>query len=217
MKTGDFIRMSFTLTVDGNVIDTTREDVARAKGIFRDGVAYSPMPIILGERQIIEGLEEELLSLGAGESKTITLPPEKAFGQRNPQLVRIVPLQVFKASGLDPRPGQLVTLEDVPARIQSVSGGRVRVDMNHDLAGKTVVYDVKVEEILKDDAAKAKMLGELAFGKKSPAIELGEKEIRIKLGKDALALKDLPQRKLALVTLLKKHLGKERVEVSEEY
>lgn len=217
MEKGDFIRMSFTLAVDGKVFDTTHEDVARSSGIFREGVTYAPYPVILGERQVIEGLEEALFSMKEGEESSFTIPPEKAFGQRNPGLVRIVPLRVFKSSGLEPRLGQVITVENVPARVQSVSGGRVRIDMNHELAGKAVEYRVRVEEQVRDDAAKAGMLGEMAFGKNAPAIELGEKTVRVRLPNGVLGLQDLQQRKLALIALLKKYLKRERVEVSEEY
>jgi FKBP-type peptidyl-prolyl cis-trans isomerase 2 len=96
--------------------------------------------------------------MGVGEQKSVELPPEDAFGIRDPNLVRILPLSEFKKRELDPFPGMLLDLDGTKGVVKSVSGGRVMVDLNHPLAGERIVYDVKVEEKLTETNPKIQAL-----------------------------------------------------------
>jgi FKBP-type peptidyl-prolyl cis-trans isomerase 2 len=81
-----------------------------------------------------------------GEKKEIEVAPEKGFGQRDAKLVRIVPNKVFKDQKFDPMPGMIVDFGGTKGKIQSVDGGRVRVDFNNPLAGHKLKYSVEVKE-----------------------------------------------------------------------
>ncbi len=147
-------------------------DVVEIKlvGRVKDGevfekTAEKPAVVIVGKKRLIQGLEEALLGMNEGDKKTVEIPPEKAYGPRNPELVKIIPMSAFKKSGINPAPGVVVTIDGYPARVLSVSGGRVRVDFNHELAGKTLVFDVEVVKVHKDDEAKVKALIEKWFDK----------------------------------------------------
>ncbi|MCS7386969.1 MAG: peptidylprolyl isomerase [Candidatus Methanomethylicota archaeon] len=158
LNKGDFILIDFVAKVKdtGEIFDLTIEEVAKKENIYREDEIYEPMLVVIGEGWILPGLEEELMKMKPGEQKVIELPPEKAFGARDPSKVKIVPARELTKRGITPRPGTRVEINGNFAVIRSVGGGRVVLDFNHPLAGKTLVYDVKIVKKLK--SAKEKIL-----------------------------------------------------------
>jgi FKBP-type peptidyl-prolyl cis-trans isomerase 2 len=156
LKDGDFIKISYTgkVAVTGKVFDTTYTEKAKEAGITEEGRRYAPVLVVLGKGHVVKGLEESLKNMGIGEQKSVELSPADAFGIRDPNLVRIIPLSEFKKRELDPFPGMLLDLDGKKGLVKSVSGGRVMVDLNHPLAGEKVIYDVKVEEKLTEQNSK---------------------------------------------------------------
>lgn len=168
----------------GRVFETTIAEEARKAGIFDEKKNYGPETILLGGKEIINGLDEALQKMKKGEEQTIHLMPENAFGARNPELIAMVPLKEFKQRNVKPMPGLVVDINDRLGKVQSVSGGRVRVDFNHDLAGKEVEYWVKLEEIIegKEKIADALIERMLPFiDKNKRKIEFKENELMIEL------------------------------------
>jgi len=152
---GDFILVDFVAKVKdtGEIFDLTIEEVAKKENIHRDNVVYEPMLVVLGEGWMLKSLEEKLYELNPGDEKSIELKPEEAFGVRDPSKVKIISAREVSRRGVTPRPGVRVELDDGVALIRSVGSGRVVLDFNHPLAGKTLVYDihiVKKLEILKE-------------------------------------------------------------------
>ncbi len=148
MKEGDFIRIDYIgkVSESGDIFDLTKERVAKEKGIHNPNFKYGPIPVILGAHHIVKGLENELMKMKIGQKKKITIKPEDALGERKPELIRLVPLSEFKKRDIDPFPGMPIVQNNMRGRILSVSGGRVRVDFNHPLAGKTLEYEVEIKE-----------------------------------------------------------------------
>ena len=108
-----------------------------------------PYAVILGEDSLLPGLEEALEGMKEGEEKEVELPPEKAFGERKKELIYIIPEKEFKKRGIRPVPGLPIEADGRVGRVLAVSGGRVQVDFNHELAGRTVIYKIKVLSELK--------------------------------------------------------------------
>lgn len=149
LKDGDFMKISYTgRTATGKVFDTTSAEKAKEAGLPDEGRKYAPVLVVIGKGHVVKGLEESLKNMSIGEQKSIELSPENAFGVRDPNLVRILPLAEFKKRDLDPFPGMMLDLDGAKGIVKSVSGGRVMVDLNHILAGEKITYDVKVEEKL---------------------------------------------------------------------
>ena len=115
----------------------------------------SPLAVVLGAGDVLKGLEEVLSDMEEGEEREVELPPEKAFGERNPDLVVIIPEREFRKRGITPYPGLPIEADGRTGRVLSVSAGRVQVDFNHPLAGKTLIYKVKVVKVVEkvEDAA----------------------------------------------------------------
>ncbi|MEW5955264.1 MAG: peptidylprolyl isomerase, partial [Candidatus Micrarchaeota archaeon] len=142
---GDFVRLEFTgKDASGKVFETTREQDAKAGGLFDPRAKYSPALVVVGRGHLLPGLDEALAGAEEGTEQNIVIPKEKAFGNRDPNLVRLVPLSQFKQANVEPLPGAVVELDGRRARVQSADGGRVRVDFNHELAGQDLSYSFKV-------------------------------------------------------------------------
>ncbi len=69
----------------------------------------------------------------------------------------------FRKQGMKPEVGMAITSDGTTGIIRSVSGGRVRVDFNHELAGKNLVYNIQVVKIIDDDVEKVKSMIELRY------------------------------------------------------
>lgn len=159
MKEGDFAEVDFTGKTGGSVFETTVADEAKKAKLFDENRLFKPVLVVAGKKMVVPGLDEELLKLNGSEgAKSVTLTPDKAFGERNQELVRLIPLSKFKEQGIDPAPGMSLDIDNMPARIVGVEGGRVRVDFNHPLAGQTVEYSFKVNKVYSDAASKVSAL-----------------------------------------------------------
>ena len=95
-------------------------------------------PIIVGAKWVIPGVDDALKEMNVGEKKKVEIAPEKGFGPRNPKLIKLVPLAEFKKHGQNPQPGMVINADNMKGRVLSVSGGRVKIDFNHPLAGRTL-------------------------------------------------------------------------------
>jgi len=184
LKKGDFIEIEFTGKIkDGQVFDSNiKEDLKNAN------LNFEPKPFIfgLGEKMFLEGIEDFLVGKEIGEYE-VELSPEKAFGNRNSSLVNIISARIFRENKLNPIPGMMFNLDGRAAKVLSASGGRITIDFNNPLAGKNVVYKIKVLRKVDDINEKAKALIEFLF-KKDLEFEIIDKKIIIKVEKELLEL-----------------------------
>jgi peptidylprolyl isomerase len=155
VKPGDFLLVNFTLKVkeSGETVDTTYDAVAKDTHLHREESTYGPRFIILGEGWLPKGLEDSLVGLDIGKQTTVELPPDKGFGTRDPAKMRLVPLRRFREQGV-PSPGAQIELDGRAATVRAVGAGRVQVDYNHPLAGRTLIYEVSIEKVVEDDNEK---------------------------------------------------------------
>jgi FKBP-type peptidyl-prolyl cis-trans isomerase SlyD len=142
---GSFVRVSYTGRIGERVFDTTDEAVAKEAGIHNPQAVYGPVLVRVGNRHVVIGLDDALVGKEAGEEGTVEVPPEKAFGARDEARLESVSLAKFDEK---PRIGQTVEVENREGTVSNIVGRRVVVDFNHPLAGKTVTYSFRVEEIV---------------------------------------------------------------------
>lgn len=174
MHKGDLISIEFTgkETTSGKVFDTTQKDVAEKEGLETRGREYGPVTIVAGSGEVLPGLDKALLEMNVGERKKLELSPENAFGNRNAQLIKVLPLSDFKKNNIPAVPGTWINANDMMGKVQSVSGGRVRVDFNPDLAGKTVEYELKIIKHFTDEKEMLNALTEKMFrGSEKPLVK----------------------------------------------
>ncbi|MHA1860449.1 MAG: FKBP-type peptidyl-prolyl cis-trans isomerase [Candidatus Asgardarchaeia archaeon] len=184
IKNGDFILIDYTGRVKetGEVFETTNEEVAKESGVYRANELYEPKLIVVGEGWILKSLEEKLIELDVEKSETIEIPPEKAFGLRDPNKIRMVPLRRFRSSNITPAPGMRIEFEGKLATIRSVGAGRVQLDFNPPLAGKTLIYDVTVKKKLTNKRDKLLAL----IHRRVPLVEI--EKVKLKVTKNIVTI-----------------------------
>jgi len=209
IKAGDFILADYTCKVkeSGEVIDTTIGKVAEEAKLHKHDAVYEPMFIVVGESWVTKGLDEGLLGLEIGKTATIEVSPEKGYGARDPSKIKLIPLRRFKADGVTPVPGMQLEIDRKPALIRSVGAGRVQVDFNHPLAGKTLIYEVSIASAIeaKEEKIKAIIHRRLpGVAKEKFGLTLTEKELAIEIPEEAFFLEGLQLAKRVILTDLEK-------------
>jgi len=135
--------------LNGEVFDTTKEAVAKEHDIYDPKRQFKALTVISGEKEMLPKVEKEIATMKEGEERVVKLSAKDGFGERHADLVRILPTKVFAEQKIQPVPGLVINVGNAMGKVQSVSGGRVRVDFNHLLAGRELEYTVKVEKEFK--------------------------------------------------------------------
>lgn len=153
-KIGDFVKIEYAgYDESGKIFDSTQGDIAKQLH-EKEG----SMLIVLGVDYLVKGMEEAVLSMEKGEEREINLGPEKAFGKRRRDFLKVFSTEEFYRNKLDPQPGEIVRMEtgDGPLNglVKSVNSGRVLVDFNHPLADKNIRYKIKLVEAIGDVSGK---------------------------------------------------------------
>jgi FKBP-type peptidyl-prolyl cis-trans isomerase SlpA len=107
-----------------------------------------PITLQMGDGTLQPGLELALYGLRAGDTQTLSLLPEQAYGLRDPALIQQMPLGDFDGA-FTPEKGQIVAFslpdgEEAPGMIREVGQGLVEVDFNHPLAGHEISFRVEI-------------------------------------------------------------------------
>ncbi|MEF8774485.1 MAG: FKBP-type peptidyl-prolyl cis-trans isomerase [Halobacteriales archaeon] len=153
IQTGDVVTVAFTGRLeDGTVFDTTRPSVAEETGMAaaQPDREFGPLTVEVGDEQVLEGFEDALLGLTAGDSETVSLDPEAAYGEWHETQVREYDADEFaeRLGGQQPEEGAFIERQDGSlAEIVHADDETVRVDFNHRLAGETVVFDLEVIDV----------------------------------------------------------------------
>lgn len=129
---GDLVRIHYTSrSLEGSVIETSDR--------------RAPLEFRVGSEEFISGLSLGLLGMTLGETRTITAPPERAFGRHSPDLIQTTPLTVIPDEAqVGEQLSATVGAVNLDVWIQKLTATEAIVDANHPLAGETLVIDVKV-------------------------------------------------------------------------
>ncbi len=185
-KERDFIEIDYIgkIKETSQIFDLTSEELAKKEKIFNKDSKYGSKVICLGENQLLPALDKFLIDKEVNKDYTLELKPEEAFGKKDPKLVKIVSSENFTKQKINPFPGLQINASGLVGTIRSVTGGRVVVDFNHPLAGKNIVYEIKINKIIDNDQDKLKSLLENFLGLKNE-----EYEIKIENNKAAVTIK----------------------------
>ena len=149
IQKGDIVWLEYdAYTVNPNgaqtLFDTTHEEVAKKENKFEEKKVYAEQPVIVGKNRLFLGLEDALLGSNVGDAREVTIPADKAAGARDARLVELKTEREFLKQEINPELGMEVSIGGRRGTITSVAAGRVRIDFNNPLAGKTVKYVFKV-------------------------------------------------------------------------
>ena len=134
IEKGSTVQLEYTLKDDaGAVLDSNK--------------GQSPFTYTQGEAQLIPGLEKQLVGMHAGEEKKVVLPPEEAYGRADPGAQTEVPRDLLPPGALTVGARLLArnsTGEQRPVTVKEIKDQTVVLDLNHPLAGKTLLFELKV-------------------------------------------------------------------------
>jgi FKBP-type peptidyl-prolyl cis-trans isomerase 2 len=138
-KSGDRVRVHYSgFLEDGTVFDSSLD---------RD-----PLEFTLGEGMVIKGFEDAVMGMNEGESKTISIPSDEAYGPYRDDLVAVVERRMVPAD-IDPKVGLVLQLRTPDGQVTDVvvtevTDETITIDANHPLAGKDLIFEIKLMEIL---------------------------------------------------------------------
>jgi FKBP-type peptidyl-prolyl cis-trans isomerase SlyD len=155
LQSGDVIKLAYTArTVDeGSLVDTTDEEVAEDEGVETEDQEFGPRTIVLGENHIFPDVEEDIYGKEVGDEGTVTVAAVDAFGEYDESEVRTVSKDKIEED--DRYPGARVQIDGEQGRLETIIGGRARVDFNHPLAGEDVEYNYEIVSEVTDREEKA--------------------------------------------------------------
>jgi len=156
IEDGDFVELDYTVRTqdDGQVVDTTKQEVAEDAGIDQEDYDFSPRTIVIGAGHVFQSVDDELIGKQVGDSGTVEVPAAEAFGEFDPDQVRTVSAE--KIGEDDRYPGARVTIDGEQGHVETIIGGRARVDFNHPLAGEDLEYEYEVVGRVEDREEQAK-------------------------------------------------------------
>jgi peptidylprolyl isomerase len=135
VEKGLFVSVDYTGTLDsGEVFDSSE--------------GRRPLEVQMGTGSVIDGFENALMGMSLNETKTVTLAPEDAYGDRDENRMHVFPKAEIP-QGMEPQIGQTLMLttpqgQQVPARVFSMDDANLTFDLNHPLAGQALTFTLKV-------------------------------------------------------------------------
>jgi FKBP-type peptidyl-prolyl cis-trans isomerase SlyD len=153
-----YVILKYTVTLENGEI---------VKGNPEEGLAH--MEFVTGYNQVIPGLEKRLVGLSEGDEAEITVNPDEGFGQYDPDLIQEKTFAEFP-EGKDLEEGRWVRAVNPQHRVTfgylvlEKKPDRVVLDYNHPLAGKALVYQVKVEKVREANREELEILRPCEFG-----------------------------------------------------
>lgn len=138
-KQGDTVNVHYTGKLeDGTVFDTSR--------------SRHPLQFTIGKGQVITGFEQAIIGMNLGESKTMTVPVEQAYGKRRQDMIVTVQRDQLPPD-LNPAVGQRLELtqtddQTVLVTVTAMTDTSLTLDANHPLAGKDLIFDIELLKIV---------------------------------------------------------------------
>ena len=139
VKLGDKVIVEYVGKLeDGTIFDSSE-------------IQKAPLEFVVGAGQLMKGFEQGIVGMKVGEEKEIKLSPEDAYGPHRSELVKDMPKDCFPPEQ-DIQVGMIfmISLQDgreIPVKISNVAEETITVDINHPLAGKTLIFTVKLVKI----------------------------------------------------------------------
>jgi peptidylprolyl isomerase len=213
LEKGDFVLLDYSAKVKetSEVFDTTSEETAKKEHLYKEGEIYEPKLVVIGEGWVLKALDESLTTMEIGKTTSVEVSPDKAFGVRDPEKVRRVPLKHLTAKGITPTLGMRVEYNDKAATVRALGAGRVLLDFNPPLAGKTLVYEMAVQKKLETISEKIAALTHrriLAVEENKFKFTIRAKAINVEMPEEAFYLEGIQVAKRGIATDIQRFFPK---------
>lgn len=187
LEKGSLVFLDYTARVKdtSEIFETTREEEAKKMENFDPTRKYEPRLVSVGESWVLKGLDEALANASVGDKLNVEVTPDKGFGDRDPNKVRMIPQRKLGDKADEVSVGDVIEVDDRTGIIRYIGSGRIQVDFNHRFAGRTLLYDVNVIKKLESDGEKIGALVKRRLG-------LDDSKVKVKLESTELEL-ELPE------------------------
>ena len=141
-KEDDTVRVHYTVRLDNDtIVGSTKSE--------------EPLQFTLGKGQVLPGFEQAVMGMNSGESKTILVAADQAFGPHLDEMVVVVDRGRLP-EGLNPKEGDKIQLqtrsgETMTVSVTDVSESTITIDGNHPLAGKDLIFDIEFLEVVQSE------------------------------------------------------------------
>jgi FKBP-type peptidyl-prolyl cis-trans isomerase 2 len=139
---------------EGDYVTIIYEGTLESGEVFESATEEGPFEFTVGQQCVFPSFESGIIGMAPGETRTIKVSPEEAYGTRREDLIHTLNRSAFSEK-TDPQPGMIVgmTMEkdgekhQVPAMIMAIDGDQITVDYNHPLAGQELLYKITLQTI----------------------------------------------------------------------
>ncbi|MBU4242221.1 MAG: FKBP-type peptidyl-prolyl cis-trans isomerase [Nanoarchaeota archaeon] len=152
VKRGDLVKVDYIGMNNNSIFNTSMRKYAKESKIYERKKDYSPLCFKVGDANVIQGFNEVVLGMRIGEEKTIPVAPIKAYGNYKKNLVKKYPKAIFENQGIALESGLTINLNlrsgVLRANVVKVKKEHVTLDMNHEFAGKTLIFKIMLRDII---------------------------------------------------------------------
>lgn len=229
VKDGELVLLDYELWSESGgrteLVDTTREDVARKENIpIPDSATFGPRAHLIGGDDFPAGIEKALVGAKVGEEIARDFEPAEAFGEKDPKLIELFSmheigrLPEMRREDADLNVGTVLTIRGRRGRVVSLTAARVRVDFNPAFAGRKIRGKFQVVSKVHEPSEQARALIELGYGR--------SKEFDVSVEDDVVTVR-LPERskfdfawmaaKPRVIDRIRTHLKPKSIRIVEEY
>lgn len=149
VKKGDYLLIDYTGKLeDGTIFDTTLKEKALEAGIYSEEKDYRPFFFRVDARQVIKGIDEGVLGMREGEERTLKVSPGEAYGDHKDYLVQKIPLLRLELNEPPTAGEKIITPGGKEVKVLDSTETYAILDFNHELAGKTLILEIKLVSIV---------------------------------------------------------------------
>lgn len=150
VKKGDYVLIDYTGKFeDGTVFDTTLKEKAIEAGTYSEENEYRPLFFRADTGQVIKGIDAGVLGMREREEKILKISPGEAYGKYKNYLVQDVPLSKLELQFPPKKGHKIITPRGREVKVLNSTETHVTLDFNHELAGKTLILEIKLVSIVK--------------------------------------------------------------------
>ena len=208
MEDGAIIHVDYDLFSGetGDLIETTREEIAKDYEMHQEGRSYTPMVCIVGTGNLIAGFEAALKDAKVGKEVEVEIAPADAYGEKDASLVETISIDKLRRAVQDPNSlylGAPVNINGRQGYLSYLAAGRARIDYNHPMAGKTLKYVFTVIKEVKGKEDKVLGLLESNSGHSGFEVSFKGDDLSINLPQAMLFDTNAAMLKFRLVTMIR--------------
>ena len=208
MEEGTIVHVDYELYngESGDLIETTREAIAKEHEMHQEGRSYTPMVCVVGGGNLIPGFEAALADAKANKETEIVIEPAEAYGEKDAQEIETISIEKLIRAVKDPNSlyiGAPVTIGGRQGHLSYLAAGRARIDYNHPMAGKTLKYSFKIVKVVEGKEEQVTALLESNTGHSDFGVSFDGEDLNIVLPQTMLFDTNAAMMKFRLVTIIR--------------